>query len=272
MIRALRNIVDYRELLAVLTWKNIVIRYKQSYLGLAWVILRPLVMVGIFMIVRGFVGIDSGDVPYALLTYCAMVPWVFLQDGASEGVTSVVNNAALIRKIYFPREIFPLAAVLTKLLDLSIGLCILGLMMYWFGYGLTPNMLWAPLILVYAAVTTLTISLIGAALNVYARDMSYAIPLLLSLLMYLSPVIYPMALVREQLVDRQLAGPWSDTLYFVYTLNPVAGIIDGFQRVMLMNQHPDPEVLLPGLLLTLTLLPLSYLFFKRAEAFFADVI
>lgn len=272
MIRAIKNVIDYRELLMVLTWKNIVIRYKQSYLGIVWVVFRPLVMVGIFMIVRSFVGIDSGEVPYALLTYCAMVPWVFLQDGAGEGVSSVVSNASLIRKIYFPREIFPLAALLTKLVDLSIGLSILGMMMLWFGYGPTASMLWAPLVLFYAAVATLTISLVGAALNVYARDISQAVPLLLSLLMYLSPVIYPLALVKTQLLVHQVAGSWSETLYFIYTLNPVAGIIDSFQRVMLLDQAPDPDVMLPGMILVMILLPLSYLFFKRAEAYFADVI
>jgi lipopolysaccharide transport system permease protein len=272
MITALKNIYDYRELLQVLVWKNITLRYKQSYLGIAWLVLRPLMMVAIFMVVRSFVGIDSGNVPYALLTYCAMVPWVFFQEAASDGTGSVVSHAALVKKIYFPREIFPLASLLTATVQLGIGLVILALMMGWYRWTPTWQALWVPALLLYTMLVVLSISLAGAAMNVYARDMSQGIPLILGMAMYLTPVIYPLDLVRRTLLENQAAGPWSDTLYTLYTLNPMTGVIDAMQRTLLKGQPPDWAAMAPGALLVVVLLPLSYLFFKRAEAYFADVI
>lgn len=272
MITALKNIYDYRELLQVLVWKNITLRYKQSYLGISWLVLRPLMMVAIFMVVRSFVGIDSGNVPYALLTYCAMVPWVFFQEAASDGVGSVVQHANLVKKIYFPREIFPLASLLTTTVQLGIGLVVLAAMMAWYRWVPTWHALWLLPLLLYTMLVALSISLAGAAMNVYARDMSQGIPLLLGMAMYLSPVIYPLDLVRRALLENQAAGTWSDALYTMYTLNPMTGVIDGFQRALLRGSAPDWTAMMPGAILVAVLLPLSYLFFKRAEAYFADVI
>ena len=121
-------------------------------------------------------------------------------------------------------------------------------------------------------IVALTISLFGAAMNVYYRDIGQALPVLLSLVMYASPVIYPLSLVHKKLIVEQAAGSWSDTFYTLYTLNPLAGIIDSFQRTMLKGMAPDFESLLPGFILIITLLPISYIFFKRAENWFADVI
>lgn len=272
MIALAQRLYDYRELLFVLTWKNITLRYKQSYMGMAWAVFRPLVLVAIFIVVRSFVGIDSGIVPYALLTYCAMVPWVYFQDAASEGVGSVVNHANLIKKIYFPREVFPIASLITKLLELGVGLLILAILMVWYQWAPTWQALWVPVLLVYTMLAALSICLAGAALNVYARDMSQGIPLLLSMLMYVSPVMYPLHLVQRALLENRAAGDWSETLYFLYTLNPMAGIIDAMQRTLLLGQPPHWPTLLPGTILVAVLLPISYAFFKRAEAYFADVI
>lgn len=272
MITALKNLYDYRELLQVLTWKNVALRYKQSYLGMTWMVLRPLMLVAIFMVVRSFVGIDSGDVPYALLTYCAMVPWVFFQEAASDGVGSVVGHANLVKKIWFPREIFPLASLLTTMVQLGIGLVILALMMVWYSWAPTWHALWLLPLLLYTVLTALSISLAGAAMNVYARDLSQGIPLLLGMAMYLTPVVYPLELVRRALLENQVAGGWSEALYGLYVLNPMTGIIDGFQRALLKGLPPDWSVIAPGALLVAVALPLSWLCFKRAEAYFADVI
>jgi lipopolysaccharide transport system permease protein len=272
MIVAIKNIYDYRELLQVLAWKEVTLRYKQSYLGLLWLVLRPLMLVAIFMVVRSFVGIDSGTVPYALLTYCAMVPWVFFQEATSAGVGSVVNHGALVKKIYFPREVFPLASLAAASVQLVMGLVILALMMAWYRWVLGWHALWMPLLLGYTTLVVLTVSLFGAALNVYSRDASQGIPLLLGMAMYLSPVMYPLALVQGALLEREAAGEWSQALYTLYVANPMTGVIDGMQNALLRNQPPDWAVLAPGALLVAVLLPLSYLFFKRAESYFADVI
>lgn len=272
MINVIKNIADYRELIAVLAWKNIAVRYKQSYMGILWAVLKPIVLVLIFMILRSIVGIDSGAIPYPVLTYSALTIWIFFQESASEGVTSVVGNANLIRKIYFPREVFPLTSVITKLVELSISLCILAVLMAWYGIVPTWQILWLPLLVLYAMLAALTIAFIGAALNVYYRDVATALPVLLSLMMYMSPVIYPLALVKDKLLIQQAAGEWSNTLYTLFTLNPLAGLIDAFQNVTLRGLPPDAGAILPGLALTLALLPFSYLYFKRAESYFADVI
>ena len=272
MPRVLKNIFAYRELLVVLAWKNIIIRYKQSYLGLVWAILKPLMLMLIFTLVKSFVGIESGDIPYPLLTFAALLPWILFQESASEGVSSVVGNANLIKKIYFPREIFPITSVLTKLVELGINFFILAGLMVW--YEMLPSiyMLWVPLIILYTVLAALTIAFVGAALNVYYRDVATALPVLLSLLMYASPVIYPLQLVKDKLLVQQAAGEWSDTLYTLYTLNPLAGIIDAFQSVVLRGAPPDLNAMIPGAIMIAILLPLSYLYFKRAESYFADVI
>ena len=272
MITAIKNIIDYRELIAVLAWKNVTLRYKQAYLGIAWAVLKPLTLMLVFTLLRSFVGIPSGHVPYPILAFAALMPWIFFQESASEGVQSVVGNAPLIRKIYFPREVFPLTSMMTKLVELGINAFILAGLMVW--YGMTPSVhiAWAPLIIVYTMLVSLSIAFAGAAINVYYRDVGAALPMLLSLLMYASPVIYPLDLVKSKLLVEQAAGEWSNVLYILYTLNPLAGIIDSFQNVVLRGLPPNFSALLPGAIVVAIGLPMSYLFFKRAESHFADVI
>ena len=272
MLQIAKNIYDFRELMFTLAWKNIALRYKQAYLGITWAIVKPVTLMLIFTLVKSFVGIDSGEIPYPILVFAALMPWTFFQESASDGVSSVVSNTALIKKIYFPREIFPITAVLTKLVELGINFVILAGLMVW--YQMIPSiyMLWVPLIIGYTILAALTIAFVGAAINVYYRDVSTALPVLLSLLMYGSPVIYPLQLVKDKLLTQQAAGEWSNTLYTLYTLNPLAGIIDAFQNVVLRGIPPDLNAMIPGAFMIAILLPLSYLYFKRAESYFADVI
>lgn len=272
MITAVRELYKYRELIAVLAWKSITVRYKQAYLGFAWAVLKPVLMMLIFTVVKSFVGIDSGDIPYPILTFAALLPWIFFQESASEGVNSVVANTALVRKIYFPREIFPLTSMVSKLVELGISFIILAGLMVLYQMAPTVHVLWVPLIILYAVITALTVSLFGAAVNVYYRDVRAALPVIISLMMYASPVIYPLSLVKETLLVEQAAGEWSSLLYTVYTLNPLAGIIDAFQSAMLRGESPDVGAMLPGILTIAILLPICYAFFKRAETYFADVI
>ena len=272
MIKVLSQLVEYRELLWTLAWKNIVSRYKQAYLGIAWAVLKPLVLMLVFTLVRSFVGIDSGDIPYPILTFAALLPWIFFQEATSAGVTSVVDNTNLIKKIYFPREIFPVTAVITKLIELGINFAILAGLMLYFQMAPTFYILWVPVIIIYTVMFSLTLSLAGSAMNVYYRDIATAFPLLISVMMYASPVIYPLSLVKETLLVQQAAGEWSDFLYTLYMLNPLAGIIDAFQRVVLQGLPPDFSSMWPGFVFMLILLPLSHLLFKRAEDYFADVI
>jgi lipopolysaccharide transport system permease protein len=272
MLTIAKNLYDYRELIASLAWKNIALRYKQAYLGIAWAIIKPLSLMLIFTLVRSFVGINSGSIPYPILTFAALMPWSFFQESCSDGVNSLVANTHLIKKIYFPREIFPIISVITKLGDLGINFLILAGLMVWYQMLPSVYILWVPVIIAYTVLVALPISLVGAAVNVYYRDVGAVLPLLLSLLMYASPVIYPLQLVKDKLLVQQAVGEWSNTLYTLYTLNPMAGIIDAFQSVVLRSQPPDLMAMVPGVIMIAILLPLSYLYFKRAESFFADVI
>jgi len=272
MLTVARNLYEYRELVATLAWKNIALRYKQAYLGIAWAVIKPVTLMLIFTLMKSFIGIDSGSIPYPVLTFAALMPWIFFQESASEGVNSVVGNTALIKKIYFPREIFPITSVATKLIELAINFVILAGLLAWFGMVPSVHALWVPLIIAYTVLAALTVSLFGAAVNVYFRDVGQALPVLLNLLMYASPVIYPLQLVKNKLLVQQAAGEWSQALYTLYTLNPLAGIIDAFQNVVLRGLAPDWGALLPGALTVAVVLPLSYAFFKRAESWFADVI
>ncbi|MDE2146253.1 MAG: ABC transporter permease [Burkholderiales bacterium] len=272
MTTARAGLLAHHELIATLAWKNVVVRYKQAYLGVAWTVAKPLMMMLIFSLMRSFIGIDSGGIPYPVLAYCALMPWTFFQESVSEGVNSVVGNAHLIKKVYFPREIFPLTAVVTKVVEFAINFAILiGLMGY---YGMVPGTqaLWVPLLVLYTVAAALTLALLGAAVNVYYRDVGQMLPVLMNLLMYASPVIYPLALVRQRLLGPHADGRSWDWLYTVYTANPLAGIIDAFQRVLLKGQAPDLHAMLPGLVFTVVCLPISYAVFKRAESHFADVI
>jgi len=269
MLRVLTNLFRYRELIGVLAWKNIAMRYKQAFLGIAWAVLKPVMLMTIFTVIRGFIGIDSGAIPYPILTFAALMPWTLFQESASDGVNSVVGNAHLIRKIYFPREIFPVTAVVTKTVEFLINCLILAGLMVWYGIAPSWQILWVPLLLLYVLLASLAIAFVGAAMNVYFRDVSAALPVVLSLMMYLSPVIYPIHLVQEKLLRH---GGNGSILYTVYLMNPLAGVIDAFQRVVLRGLPPDPATLLPGGAIVALLLPVSFLIFKRAEAYFADVI
>jgi lipopolysaccharide transport system permease protein len=272
MIAVVKELWTYRELVMTLVWKDIITRYKQAYLGVGIAVLKPLVLTVIFTMVRGFVGIDTGKIPYPILTFAALLPWTFFQESCAASVNSVVGNAALIRKIYFPRVIFPLTAVVTKFVETAIYFFLLALFMVWYRMSPSGHAVWVPFILGYTALVSLTLSLAGAALNVYYRDVGQLLPVGINLLMYASPVIYPLSLVQKKLLVERALGDWSAFGYRLYTLNPLAGIIDGFQAVMLRGEPPDWGILLPGCVATLVLLPISYAVFKRAESFFADVI
>jgi lipopolysaccharide transport system permease protein len=272
MIDIAKNLFWYRELIAVMAWKQIIVRYKQSYLGLLWAVLKPLILMLVFTLLNTFIGIPTGNMPYPVVAFAALVPWIFFQESTSEGVGSIVNNAMLIRKVYFPREVFPITGVVTKLVEFLINLFVLACLMVYFQVAPAATIVWVPVIVLYIILASLAVALIGAALNVFYRDIGTMMPILLQLMMYASPVIYPMSVVKQKLVIGHAAGDWSGLLYRIYTFNPMAGIIDGFQRAVLYGQAPDLEVMWPGMLAIAVLLPLSYATFKRAERYFADIV
>ena len=250
----------YRELLYFLVWRGIKTRYKQTVLGIGWAIIQPLLMMAIFTIVFSmFAKIPSDGVPYPIFTYAALLPWTYFSEAIRRGSVSVVNDANLVQKIYFPRVMLPITGVLTPFVDVVPAFGILLGMMVW--YGLTPSwsILVLPAFLILALLTALSVSLWLSALNVQYRDVQYTVPFLVQLWLYASPVVYPVSLVPER---------WR----VLYSLNPMAGVIEGFRWVLLGKEGPDYAVMAVSASMVLVLLIGGLIYFTRMERIFADVI
>jgi lipopolysaccharide transport system permease protein len=258
--RSLRTLPHYWDLIVVLTAHRIRVRYKQSALGPLWAIVQPLAMMITFALVFSVIArVPSNGQPYAVFAYAGLLPWTAFAAALATGAGSLVSHAPLVTRVYFPREILPLTYVAAALFDLAVASTVLGLMLLYYGVPLTASAIYViPVILVLAMLAT-AMSLILCAVNVRYRDVGVAMPLLLQLWMFASPVIYPLSAVP---------AAWRS----VYALNPMVGIVDGFRRAVLEGRPPDPVAFGTSLLVTGVLLPTAYLWFKYAEADMADVI
>ena len=256
-----------RELALTLAWREILIRYKQSFLGAAWAVVQPLatmvVFTTLFGLLLGHNNLPStGSVPYSVSTYCALLPWQLFAQSVSRASTSIVANQGLISKVYFPRLIIPLAPVLAALVDFGIAFVVLIAMMLW--YGIVPGaaVLLLPAFVILAVASALGSALLLAAVNTVYRDVQYVVPFLVQMLMYVTPVLYS--------ADSVLKGRthWVKVLYF---LNPMAGVVEGFRWSLLGTPAPDPVILSFSVVAVFILLIGSMYYFKRFERLFADV-
>ena len=255
----LRALWDYRELLLFLTWRDIRVKYRQTTVGLLWVVLQPVATMLIFSIFFGrVVGIDSGGMPYPLFAFSGIVPWLFFSNSVNSSSNSLVGSSNLITKVYFPRMIIPGAAVLAVLVDFLVALVVVGLTMAWFGVALTRQILFLPFLLILTALLTFGIGLGMAALNVRYRDVRHALPFILQLWMFATPIIYPTSLIPPD---------WRRLI----NLNPLTGLIDAY-RAVLLGRPIDWSPLLFTSILTLVVLVLAAWYFRRTEEFFADIV
>jgi lipopolysaccharide transport system permease protein len=255
----LREIWAHRELLYFLVWRDLKARYKQTSLGISWVILQPLLMTIVFAVVLGkFVRVPTGTVPYPLFLVAGLLPWIFFSNAVSSGSYSLIVNSHMITKVYFPRLIIPIAAVGVRLADFLIASLVLVVLMPVFGASLSWRLLVLPLLVVHLALLALGLSAWFSALNVRYRDAGTALPVLLQLWMFASPIVYPATLVPER---------WK----LIYELNPLAGIIGGFRSAILGLQF-DLGSLAVSMLITLVVLVSSTFVFKRLEDDFADIV
>jgi lipopolysaccharide transport system permease protein len=256
-----RELWAFRELLWTFTVREVKVRYAQSLLGVAWAIAQPLALMLAFAVFFGrFAGIRSDGLPYPLFSYAALLPWTFFTTSLSFGVPSLVTNTSLVTKVYFPREILPLASVLSAGVDFAAAAAVYGLLMAL--YRISPSIALVHLLplLVVQLVFTLAVTLILSAINVSYRDVRYAMPLVTQIWLYATPVIYPLSVVPEAIRPAYQA------------VNPMAAVVDGYRRVLVASRPPDYSMLgISGLCSTLLLLA-GYLYFKRAERSFADVI
>ena len=251
----------YRELLFFLSWRDILIRYKQAVLGVAWAVLNPLVTMVVFTLVFGMLlGVQSGsNVPYAVFSYTALLPWNLFAGGLSRSSVSVVGQANLLTKVYFPRLVIPVSSIFTGIVDFAIAFVMLLVLMAVFHVPFLWTMVWLPLLTLLCLATALAVSLWLSALNVLYRDIQYIVPFLIQLGMYLSPVIYP--------VDKVPAG----IIRTVYSLNPMVGVIQGFRWANL-GEAPPSHMIAVSVLVVVALLVSGLYYFKRMERTFADVV
>lgn len=259
MLADLQRLWRYRELLWMLAWRELLSRYKQSFLGPAWALLQPLSLMLIFTVVSTFITIPSDGVPYPLFCFAALLPWTMFTNALSLATPSIVQNAAIVKKIDFPREILPIAAVLVSLVDFAMAfLVLLGMSFY---YERPPGLavLVIPALLVLQLAFTIGIALITSALGTFRRDIVFAAVFLLQIWMYASPVIYPLSAVPTE---------WRS----VYLLNPMAGLISSFRDVMVHQRVPEPSVLVPAAVGAVVALALGGAIFKRLERYYADVV
>jgi len=260
----LRAVWNYRELLFFLVWRDIKVRYKQTALGVAWIVLQPVVSMVIFSLLFGeLLGVSSGDVPYPIFAYAALLPWNYFAGALTRSSQSLVGSTHLITKVYFPRLIIPISSVLAGLVDFAIAFLVLIGLMAFYGIKPAPAALLLPALLLLAVLTALGFGLWLGALNVRFRDVNYLVPFLVQIWMYLTPVIYSSTLIPER-------------FRLLLALNPMTGVVEGFRWALLGQQLTDAQapgaMLIVPVIITLLVLASGVVFFRRTERTFADVI
>lgn len=256
----LRDLWEHRELLYFLVWRDVKVRYKQTALGVAWVVIQPLATTLLFTIIFGNLArMPSDNLPYAVFAMAGLLPWNYFAGAFSRAGTSLVGSANLISKVYFPRLIIPLASVLAGLVDFFIVLALLVILTFLFGIIPTLALLTLPLFILLAMATALGVGLWLSALNVQYRDVSYLLPFIAQFWLYATPVVYPSSLIPDH---------WR----IVYGLNPMAGVVEGFRWALFGRGEPPGPMLVVSVLIVLALLVSGAYFFKRMEKTFADLV
>lgn len=255
-----RDLWEYRELLYFLIWRDIKVRYKQTALGAAWAIIQPLFTMLVFSLFFGRLAkVPSDGIPYPIFSYAALVPWTFFAQGLTLSSDSLVGSANLIRKVYFPRLVIPVSAVLAGVVDFSIAFSLLLAMMAFYGMVPTWNLLWLPALLLLALVTALGVGLWLSALNVRFRDVKYMLPFVTQFWLFATPIAYPSSLLEQ---------PWRT----IYGLNPMAGVVEGFRWALLGTQTHPGAMMLVSAAAALALLIGGAFYFRRMEKTFADTV
>jgi lipopolysaccharide transport system permease protein len=250
---------SYRELLYFFVWRDVKIRYKQTGLGVAWAVIQPLFTMVIFSIIfGGFAKIPSEGIPYPLFVLSALLPWQLFSEGMTRSTLSMISNAPIMTKVYFPRLIMPIAGILSPIVDFLIAMVILVMMMAYYGFVPTVNIVFLPAFVLLALATSLGVGLWLSALNVQYRDFQYTVPFLIQIWMFASPVVYSTNMVPAQ-------------YQFVYGLNPMAGVIEGF-RWALLGTAPPSGIIGLAVVVVLVLLVSGAFYFKKMEQYFADIV
>jgi len=250
---------EYRELLYSFVSRDVKIRYKQTVLGFLWAIIQPLFLMVVFSLFFGRLAqVPSDGIPYPLFSFAALLPWTLFAEGLTRSSTSMVNNANIMTKVYFPRLIMPISGILSPLVDFIIAFVILLFMMAYYGFVPTIAIVLLPFFILLALMTSLSVGLWFSALNVKYRDFQYTIPFIIQIWLFASPVVYPVSM---------LPPSWQ----YIYALNPMVGVIEGFRWALLGTKPPDFLILVSAVVVVLLLVG-GLFYFKRMEQYFADVV
>jgi len=254
-----RDLLTYRELFYFLSWRDILVRYKQTAIGVAWAVLRPLLTMVVFTVIFGMLAhFPSEGVPYPILVYTAMLPWQLFSSSLTETSSSLINNAPMLTKVYFPRVILPIAGILSPLLDFVVSLSLLVIMMIFYGIAPTWNILLFPVIILLAIATSLGVGLWFSALNVKYRDFGYTIPFLIQIWLFASPVVYPSTMIPTQYL-------------WLYGLNPMTGVVEG-SRWALLGTAPPSLMIFVSVIVVIAILISGMIYFRKMEQYFADIV
>lgn len=257
---ALRLLWRHRELVYSLTQRDIRSRYKQSVLGIAWALIQPIAMTAVFTVVMSYiVRTDTNGIPYPIFAYIAMLPWTYFAAGLTSGTECLVGNFNLITKIYFPREVFPISAVLGKIVDLGLGMLVLIPMFIIYHVHLTPWILLVIPVLLIQTALLLGVTFVFSSANLFYRDIRHVLPLVTQIWMYLSPVIYGLNLIPKR-------------FFGIYMINPMAVVMDTFRSAALRGEPPMWNYLAYSAVISAIVLILGYRMFKKLEPLFAETI
>ena len=263
-IAALRGLRQFFDLFVTLSLHRVNVRYKQSRLGILWAVLQPLAMMIVFTLMFTLVRANpGGPVPFPLFAYAALVPWTMFASGLTSAASALTSHASLLTKVAFPREILPLTYIVASLVDFLLGALVLGALMVWFDVSPGWHAFWAAPSILILTTFLIGLALLLAAVQVRCRDVGLAMPVLLQVWLFASPVLYSLDAVRASLPR---------PLYFIYTLNPLAGIVETFRRALVLHQAPDYAALLTAAIVALLLLPIAYVYFKYVELTVADTV
>lgn len=254
-----RGMSHFLHLVKALTIREFKGQYRRSLLGPLWALLNPLATMVLFLFLRGVLNIQTGEVPYAIFCFSALVPWTFFSGAVTRSAPSIIGNAGILKKIALPREVFPVAALATALSDLLFALLILAGMMLWFHSPVGWPLLWLLPLTALTAVLALAFGFIITALGTYKRDILFVTPFALQLLLFASPVLYPM----KQVPDKWLS---------LYQLNPLVGILEGFRTVIVYGQPPDSGLLVNSVGITLLLMLVAWPLFRHLSQYFSDAL
>jgi lipopolysaccharide transport system permease protein len=250
----------YRELLYFLAWRDVKVRYKQAALGISWAVIQPLLTMIIFTLFFGrLAGVPSDGIPYPLFSFCALVPWTYFATTLSQAGNSLISNSSLITQVYFPRALLPAATVIGGLVDFLMGSALLAIMMVYYHVKPGWSFFLVPIFLGGMILLAFSVSMILAAMNVRYRDVKYALPFIVQIWLFLTPIIYPIAFLTPKMRR-------------VVAFNPMAGFLEGFRSALFNNRHTDWGLVGISAIITAFLLVVGAVYFRKTERTFADIV